>query len=159
MSQGESANFTSMNRIALLLVLGLACCIGPAQPDSEVPAKSIYWSDGDNGRIDGVKFRLANIDAPETGGVGSRGGAKCEAERELGYKAKAFMVEITKSAELVITERFGTDRYQREVILLEANGEDVAQRGIAAGHLAPWPHKGRRALAKKPDWCSRNNSE
>ena len=114
---------------------------------------SIYWADGDSGRIDGMKFRLANVDAPETGGVGAIGGAKCEAERELGFEAKAVMVELTRNADLVITSSFGPDRYEREVITLSANGEDVAEAGKAAGHLGDWPHKGRRALSKKPNWC------
>ena len=102
-----------------------------------------------------MKFRLANVDAPETGGVGARGGAKCESERDLGYDAKAFMVELTRSAELVITSSAGPDRYEREVITLSADGRDVAEAGKAAGHLGDWPHRGRRALAKKPDWCQR----
>lgn len=101
-----------------------------------------------------MKFRLADVDAPETGGVGARGGAKCEAERALGYEAKAYIVELTRDAELVITSSSGADRYDREVITLSANGQDVGEAGIAAGHLGAWPHKGRRALAPKPDWCS-----
>lgn len=102
-----------------------------------------------------MKFRLANVDAPETGGVGARGGAKCEYERELGFEAKAFMVELTRDAELVITGNSGPDRYEREVITLAVNGQDIGELGIAAGHLGPWPHKGRRALAEKPDWCAK----
>lgn len=102
-----------------------------------------------------MKFRLADVDAPETGGVGAIGGAKCEAEREIGFDAKAFMVELTRDAELVITSNSGADRYERDVITLSANGVDVGQAGIEAGHLGPWPHKGRRALTKKPDWCGK----
>ena len=45
---------------------------------------SIYWSDADSGRLGKLKFRLANVDAPETGSMKQRGGAKCEYERELG---------------------------------------------------------------------------
>ena len=41
-----------------------------------------------------------------------------------------------------------------EVIDLAVDGLDVAQAGVDAGKLAPWPHKGRRALAPKPDWCT-----
>jgi len=101
-----------------------------------------------------MKFRLANVDAPETGGVGARGGAKCEFERALGFEAKAFIVDLTRDAELVITSTSGKDRYEREVITLSANGQDVAQAGIASKHLGDWPHKGRRALGKKPNWCA-----
>jgi len=131
-----------------------ACAPQSVDPITASPSASIYWSDGDSGRIDGMKFRLADVDAPETGGVGARGGAKCEYERELGFDAKAFMVELTRDAELMITSNSGPDRYEREVITLSANGVDVAQAGMDAGHLGPWPHKGRRALTKKPDWCA-----
>lgn len=131
--------------------LMMAGCAAPeAVPE---PASSIYWSDGDSGRIDGVDFRLANVDAPETGGVGARGGADCEAERALGYEAKAFIVELTRGAELEITARYGTDRYDREVIDLSVDGVDVGEAGLAAGHLQPWPHRGNTALTGKPDWC------
>lgn len=134
----------------------LAACADPAaqtNPTSAATA-SIYWSDGDSGRIDGMKFRLANVDAPETGGVGAIGGAKCEFERELGFEAKEFMVDLTRNADLVITSNSGADRYDREVITLSANGQDVGAMGKAAGHLGDWPHKGRRALSKKPNWCA-----
>lgn len=145
-----------MKHALLPLFAVLACCADPlAQTNSVASGATIYWSDGDSGRLDGVKFRLANVDAPETGGVGARGGAKCEFERELGYEAKEFMVELTRNADLVITSNSGPDRYQREVITLSANGQDVGEAGIAAGHLGDWPHKGRKALSKKPDWCAR----
>ena len=114
---------------------------------------SIYWSDGDSGHINGEPFRLANVDAPETGGVGARGGAKCEAERALGFEAKAFILELTRGADLVIERDYGKDRYDRLVVDLSANGKDVAAAGIAASHLKPWPHENGRALVPKPDWC------
>ena len=145
-----------MKPALLLLLVPLAACSEPIAVQINTSSESsIYWSDGDSGRIDGVKFRLANVDAPETGGVGAIGGAKCEFERELGFDAKAFMVELTRDAELVITNNSGPDRYERNVITLSANGQDVGEAGIAAGHLGPWPHRGRRALTKKPDWCAR----
>lgn len=55
---------------------------------------SIYWSDADSGRINGdIKFRLNNVDAPETGGVGAAiGGAACELERERGFASKDWIV-------------------------------------------------------------------
>lgn len=136
-------------------LIATACQPQMAEPVT-VPSPSaaqIYWSDGDSGRLNGMHFRLANVDAPETGGVGARGGAKCEAERELGYDAKAFMVALTRDADLVITQDYGTDRYDRLVVDLSADGIDVGTKGVAEGHLGAWPHKGRRALGKKPNWC------
>ena len=116
---------------------------------------SIYWSDGDSGRLGKLKFRLANIDAPETGSMKQRGGAKCEAEREIGFEAKEFIVEFTRGKEINITRDYGEDRYERLVVDLSADGVDVAQAAIAAGHLRPWPHKKGRAQSPKPDWCAR----
>ena len=114
---------------------------------------SIYWSDGDSGRLNGVKFRLANIDAPETGSLKQRGGAKCEAERKLGYDAKAFLVEFTRGKEIKIVRDYGKDRYDRLVVELSADGFDVARAALDAGHIKPWPFKNGRAQALKPDWC------
>lgn len=142
-----------MKLTVLLSLAFVAACTAPLAETPPEIAANIYWSDGDSGRINGMKFRLANIDAPETGGVGARGGAKCELERERGYEAKEFIVELTRNAELEITARYGADRYDREVIDLSANGVDVGKVGTAAGHLEAWPHKGRKALAAKPNWC------
>ena len=96
---------------------------------------SIYWSDGDSGRLGDIEFRLANVDAPETGGVGSVAGTKCEAERELGFEAKAFMVELTRGREITVARDCGRDRYDRSVVDLEVDGTDVSERGVGAGHL------------------------
>lgn len=138
--------------LSLTAIIVVACAAPQVELASDL-ATDIYWSDGDSGGIDGMKFRLSNVDAPETGGVGARGGAKCEYERELGYEAKAFIVELTRDAGLEITARYGSDRYDREVIDLSANGQDVGEAAIEAGHLGAWPHHGRRALQKKPNWC------
>ncbi len=132
---------------AIVLVAALGSCAVPE------PVNDIYWSDGDSGRYDGNKFRLANIDAPETGGVGSRGGAKCEAERDLGYEAKAFMVEATRTGQLEVIWSGETDRYDRRVVSITVNGQSVSEMGVNAGHLKPWPHLNGRALADKPRWC------
>jgi len=146
-----------MKAIVFVLLGLLVACAPPQAQTHNQSVSEIYWSDGDSGRIDGMKFRLSNVDAPETGGVGARGGAKCESERELGYEAKEFIVELTRDADLQITARYGLDRYDREVIDLSANGVDIGEAAIEAGHLGAWPHKGRRALQPKPDWCHRGS--
>lgn len=115
---------------------------------------SIYWSDGDSGRLGKLKFRLANIDAPETGSMQQRGGAKCEFERELGYEAKAYIVELTKNKTISIVRDCGEDRYGRLVVDLEADGLSVAKAGVTAGHLKEWLHIKGRAKSRKPDWCA-----
>jgi len=127
--------------------------VSTALAQDSKPSK-IYWSDGDSGRLDGMKFRLANIDAPETGSLKQRGGAKCEAEREIGFEAKEFIVEFTRGKQIKVTRDYGEDRYDRLVVDLSADGVDVAQAAVAAGHLRAWPHKKGRAQAPKPDWCA-----
>ena len=117
---------------------------------------SIYWSDGDSGRLGKLKFRLANIDAPETGSMKQRGGAKCESERAIGYEAKAFIVEFTRNKTISIVRDYGEDRYGRLVVDLEADGADVAKAGVDAGHLKDWLHIKGRAQSPKPDWCADN---
>lgn len=130
-----------------------ACAVAELEQDDAL-VSSIYWSDGDSGRIDGQAFRLANVDAPETGGVGAAiGPAMCEAERGLGFDAKAFMVELTRDATLTVRADYGLDRLDRRVVDLSADGVDVAEAGVSSGHLRPWPHDRGRALAQKPDWC------
>ena len=120
-----------------------------------ITIRSIYWSDGDSGRLNGsLKFRLNDIDAPETGGVGAAiGGAKCEAERAKGYESKAWAVNFTKDKPLKITNTHGQDRYERLIIDLSSNERDVGQSGIQAGHYQSWPHDGKKSLAPRPIWC------
>lgn len=140
-------------------IAGLLCgCSASAkdEPHSIVESviNSVYWSDGDSGRLDDVKFRLANVDAPETGSLKQRGGAKCESEREIGYEAKAFLVALTKSGSVQVERDYGYDRYQRLVVDLSVNGQDIGEAAITAGHLKAWPHRKGRAQAPKPDWCA-----
>ncbi len=156
-----------MKTIALLVgCMTVTCCgVMPTQDQTtdidvsplELEITSIYWNDGDSGLINGdLRFRLNDIDAPETGGVGAAvGAAQCELERERGFDAKEFMVEFTRNADLKITTTEGYDRMPnpRLIVDLSANGLDVATAGVEAGFLEPWPHKGSKKLAPKPDWC------
>ena len=75
------------------LFMSSACApsYSASPPGHNIIISSIYWSDGDSGRINGsIKFRLNDIDAPETGEVGAAiGGAKCEAERAKGFEPEA----------------------------------------------------------------------
>jgi len=105
----------------------------PSTYDKAAIYTSIYWSDADSGRLGKLKFRLANVDAPETGSMKQRGGAKDKAIR--------------------IIKDYGEDRYGRLVVELEANGFDVAKAGVEAGHLKDWLHIKGRAQSPKPDWC------
>ena len=119
--------------------------------------ETIRWADGDSGAIDGVEFRLADVDAPETGPVGSRYGPACEGERLLGVGAQSFMEREMRGARIGVSREYGEDGFGREVVELLVDGRDIARIGMDAGYLAPWPfdHGSSRALAPKPNWCGR----
>ena len=152
--------------IAILCLTFAACSQAQFAPVPEAQAyeqpaniRSIYWSDGDSGRItlesgEVLKFRLNDIDAAETGGVcAAIGGAKCEKERALGYEAKEWAVEYTRGVPVKITGDHGDDRHGRNIFDLSARGQDVGQAGIDAGVYVSWKHDGKRALEPRPKWC------
>ena len=143
--------------LAIILVFPMTACADDNKTNPvtlETTYTSIYWSDADSGRLGDLKFRIANKDAPETGTLKQRGGAKCESERALGYDAKAYMVGFTKSKIIRVEREYGEDRYGRLVVDLTADGIDVGNAGKEAGHLRNWPHKNGRAMTPKPDWCA-----
>ena len=114
---------------------------------------SVYWSDGDSGRLaDGTTFRLHGVDAPETGPLDWSSGAKCERERELGYEAKARIGELTRAGILTVSHDYGPDRYGRRVVDLSLDGQDLAALLVAGGTHKTWDYDGG---ASKPDWCTR----
>ena len=113
---------------------------------------SVYWSDGDSGRLaDGTKFRLHGVDAPETGPLDWVSGAKCERERELGYQAKARVRELTRTGVLTVSHDYGPDRYGRLVVDLSLDGQDLAALLVAGGTHKTWDYDGGDA---KPEWCT-----
>ena len=145
------------NTTVLFLLLS---CSQPAIEARTAPTEisSIYWSDGDSGRItktDGtvIKFRLDDWDAPEAGGRGAAiGGAKCELERERGFESKAFMVENTrKGASYVARSEY--DGYERLLFDILVDGADIAPLAEAHGHLKSWRHDGKKSLEPRPNWC------
>ena len=147
----SSINVKTLIAIKVFIFLFTFSVFAHGNPASK---PSIYWSDGDSGRIDGVKFRLANIDAPETGRIGQRSGAKCTEEVELGIQAKAFVISLTNVANLSIIKNYGEDRYDRLVIDLSVNGEDIAAIGTRKGFYKSWKHENGRSVEKKPSWCN-----
>lgn len=131
----------------------------PMAAISTHPVKSIYWSDGDSGRITlpddrVIKFRLDDWDAPETGGVGAAiGGAQCELERERGFASKAFMVENTRRNVSYAT-RGEYDGYERLLVDIIVDQAELAPKAFLAGHLKSWKHDGAKQIEKRPLWCA-----
>lgn len=134
----------------LIALFGARFASENAQAATELGG-TVYWSDGDSGRLsDGTKFRLHGVDAPETGSMKQRGGAKCEVERALGYDAKAAAVELTRGRAVTVTQIMGRDRYGRNVVTLSMDGKDLAALLVESGTHRAWDYDGG---APKPDWC------
>ena len=130
----------------LFVILALAAC-GDAPLDEPAEVGSISWSDGDSGTMDGDRFRLANVDAPEIGNP------ECEAERKRGREAKRAVRQMTGRGRVVIQREYEPDRYDRRIVDLYVDGEDLAQTLMERGFAKPWSHRDGRALRAKPDWC------
>lgn len=129
-------------RCLVFLIVFVAC-------DAFEPHKvsDIHWVDGDSGTIDGERFRLANVDAPEIGN------AECDRERALGNEAKHFVRNFSDRSEILVIGDYGFDRYDRRVVELSINGEDVIEVMKTRGYLKPWEHRNGRSLRAKPVWC------
>lgn len=112
--------------------------------------KRHHACDGDT--IDGVlpsgavvRFRLANIDAPETGVE-----AKCHRERAAGDHARREAAALLRAAEEVAVRSTGRiDRHGRTVAYVLIDKRDLGEVLISRGAALPW--RGRRER-----WCGRN---
>lgn len=140
-------------QIALaVLIAGAALVITPQeQAFAPTPASADEWRrvhviDGDTIEAGGRRFRLANIDTPETGDL-----ARCAAERRLGQRATARARALLSSAARIETQEVGrTDVYGRAVAHVLIDGRDLGEVLVAEGLARPW--RGRRE-----PWCDANN--
>jgi endonuclease YncB( thermonuclease family) len=118
---------------------------------------SIVWDDADSGRINGVRFRLHDVDAPEIGAEGAVNGvAHCSTERALGSAARAWVQVLTRAPAVVrITNTYGYDRREppRLLIDLSANGLDIGREGIETGHMVSLPHFDAGPHTPRHVWC------
>ena len=98
--------------------------------------------DGDTVRAGGETYRVANIDAPETGWR-----AQCPYEAALGEAAEARVDALMAQARRVVADPVGRrDRYGRVVARVRVDGADLGQTLIDEGLARPW--RGRRE-----SWC------
>lgn len=93
-------------------------------------------------RASGERFRLLNIDAPE-----SADRAQCPAERALAARATQAARSAISRARSVEAQRMGRkDRYGRTLAVIRVDGRDLGQDLMAQGLARPW--RGRREA-----WC------
>jgi endonuclease YncB( thermonuclease family) len=106
----------------------------------------VRWVDGDSGEIDGRRFRLYGVDAPE----GSVSRAQCTKERSKAKSSANAARNLTSNQRVRVSHSYGQDYYGRELVSLSAGGIDVAKSLIAGGHLKSWNYD---AGEPKPQWC------
>jgi endonuclease YncB( thermonuclease family) len=94
----------------------------------------------------GPTYRILGYDTPETFL------AKCEAERELGFLAKARLEELLARGEVRVLESGKTDRYGRSLAKVTVNGEDLAVLMVREGLARPYRGE------KRKSWCDLNAS-
>ena len=97
--------------------------------------------DGDTFWMNGVKIRIAGIDAPETHPP------RCAREKELGFAASRRLRELLNSGPVTLTSiDRDKDRYGRKLRNVQVNGSDVGAELVSEG-LARRYDGGRRP------WC------
>jgi endonuclease YncB( thermonuclease family) len=88
-----------------------------------------------------VKARLLGFDTPEVYSPG------CRRELAAGQQATAILRKVLRSGPITAARFQGHDRYGRELVQLEVNGQDIAGTMIAAGYAVPY------SGGRSPDWC------
>lgn len=98
--------------------------------------------DGDTIRLSGITIRIADIDAPETGG------ARCASEKELGDRATIRLAELLGQGEVTLRAYGGRDldRYGRSLRVVERDGRSLGSILVAEGLARPW-------TGKRRPWC------
>lgn len=140
--------------LALVVFASVAAALAPAtiahgEPSLAETGRPANWRviDGDTYEdLDsGERYRLENIDTPETGPR-----AHCVAERELASRATQRARALITSADEISVRRTGRrDRYDRIIALVQVDGRDLGELMIADGLARPW--RGRRE-----PWCGAN---
>ncbi len=82
----------------------------------------------------GVRYRLANIDSPETGD-----NARCHRERTRGGEAKWMAIRFVRAASRIeVRKTWRVDRYGRRVAFVLIDGRDLGVLLVELGLALPW---------------------
>jgi len=142
-----------MSRIPLTLIaLFLSGQALAEKTYGDLIAKLVRVYDGDTIYVDvetlpaiigsEMPIRIRGVDTPEIRRP------KCEKERELGFKAKAFVEERLQTASRIELLKIGRGNFFRIVADVVYDGKRIAEEIIAAGHGVVYDEK------KKKDWCA-----
>jgi len=97
--------------------------------------------DGDTFWLNGVKIRMADINAPEVGHPA------CAYEAELGGKATRRLLELLNAGAITLaTEGRPTDRYGRALRVVRRGPQSLGGMLVAEGLAEPW-------TGHRRNWC------
>ena len=88
-------------------------------------------------------IRLLGFDTPETYAP------RCDAEKQLGQKAKEYLVAQLRSAKTIHPKVNGKDKYGRTLASLSIDGEALEELMIRSGHAVQY------GGGKRINWCAR----
>jgi endonuclease YncB( thermonuclease family) len=137
-----------MRRTHLMPALGLLAALvlsAPAAAAFPIALQGPRVVDGDTLALGEARYRIASIDAPETGGR-----AECESERRLGAAATDYVRRAVAQARTVRAYRDGSrlrDRHGRYLVRITVDGRDLGRELVARGLAQPWRGRGH-------DWCA-----
>ncbi|WP_443970839.1 thermonuclease family protein [Sphingobium sp. CR28] len=154
-----------MPSVSPLTILGVAALVGigagaivsniddrSAQARLQAPASTSFVLchtgggtncvvDGDTIWLDGVKIRIADIDAPETHPP------RCQSEADLGNKATLRLQQLLNAgAFMVEAADRDQDRYGRKLRVITRDGKSLGSMLVSEGLARPW------GGARRP-WC------
>jgi endonuclease YncB( thermonuclease family) len=98
--------------------------------------------DGDTFWMDGVKIRVADIDAPETHPP------RCASEADLGNRATNRLHELLNAGPLELRSLpdRDEDRYGRKLRIVERNGQSLGDILVSEGLARTW-------TGRREPWC------
>lgn len=133
---------------ALLLAIGMAIMATPSAAielcsgGDRAARRVTCLVDGDTGWERGTKWRLLDIDTPETFE------AECDREKQIGKEATR-RLQVLMSRGYHLVDSGGKDRTsdRRNLVrIVLADGRDAGTVLVAESLAQPWPNKGNR-------WC------
>ncbi len=97
--------------------------------------------DGDTFWLEGVKYRIADINTPEIGSP------QCPSEAQLGRRATERLTQLLNAGPFTLARiDRDEDQYGRKLRIVERDGRSVGQQMVAEGLAHEW--RGRRE-----GWC------
>jgi endonuclease YncB( thermonuclease family) len=110
--------------------MGLSIC-APGPRDNCVVDGDTFW-------VQGMKVRIADIDAPEVSG-------RCEYERRLAIQSRNRLLELLNAGAFQIHPK-GEDRYGRTLAVVTRNGRSLGDRLVSEGLARTW-------TGRREPWC------